>query len=307
MGKKTNKRYFWYGVLAMLLGSVNAPIIKYVTQSINPATFNVLRFSLTLLVMLPFFILNANKLTIKNLQFAIFSGFFLSISTLTFAMAIKSSTVSYIALLTLLDPITLVYFSIKITNEKINFRHLSSFILALLGALIIITSPLLASGQPTTTFYPIATLLALLMVISYPLAIIFSKLSNESYKKLPYTSIVFVQAFVVTIVSFICAKATKSFEINQFNINDVGLTLAIIYSGIVASVINRILNVLNYQKIGSAINGALWYCGIFITLIISVKILNEPLSIFALFGGAIILIAVMLSEQSLTKKYRYHR
>lgn len=301
--KNKNLKYFWFGVLAMLFGSINAPIIKHATQNISPATFNILRFALTTLLTLPFFIVNLPKLTRKNLRFAVVSGFCLALSTLSFAMAINASTASYIILLTLLEPIILVVLSVLLTKEKIKFRHLKNFSLAGFGALLIISAPIISVGNHNFSFYPFATFLALIMIISYPISIIFAKKSNEAPKKLPFISIIFIQAFIVSILSLIYAVASQSLNIDPIKQGNFSAILSIIYSGIFISIINRILNILNYQKIGSAINGALWYCGTLLSLIISIIFLDESLSIVALFGGSIILIAVALSKKTLTKKY----
>lgn len=301
MIKNKNIKYFWYGILASILGSINAPIIKYVTQYISPAAFNTLRFTLTALITLPFFLIYIKKITKKNLRFAILSGFFLSISTLTFAMAVNSSTASYITLLTLLEPVLLVISSVVLTKERVNMRHLSNFSLAGLGALIIVSAPLIAIGSHNIDFYPKATVLALIMIVCYPLCVIYAKKSNESRKKLPFISIIFVQSIVTIILNLFVTLVFGNSEFSKLNQAGLNILLPIVYSGIFVSMINRALNVISYQKIGSAINGAIWYFGNLLTLVISVIFLKESISIVALIGGCLILLAVTSINRSLAK------
>lgn len=300
---KINKKYkyFWYGVLASIFGSIHAPLIKYVTRDISPATFIILRYVLTALITLPFFFIHYKKVTKQNLRFAILSGVFLAISTLSFVMAINISTASYITLLTLLEPIALVLSSVILTKERINMRHLSNFSLAGLGALIIVSAPIISTGNLNSNFYPLATLLALIMAVCYPLCIIHSKKSNESRKKLPFLSIIFIQSIIVISLNLIVALVFDFTNLNKLNLSNPKILLPIIYSGIVISIINRALNVISYQKIGSAANGAIWYFGTLLTLITSVIFLNESISIIALLGGCLILLAITSLNKSIAK------
>ncbi|MFO0886892.1 MAG: EamA family transporter [Candidatus Nomurabacteria bacterium] len=303
---KTNKKYFWYGFLAMLLGSLNIPLMKYATESTNPATINALRYSFGALVTFPYFFKNIHKLNKNNLRYSVLSGIAIFVSSACLVIALDHSTANYVALLTILSPIMLVLFSLKMTKDKVDIRKIAGFSIALLGALIIIAGPLIKTENASLEFYPLATFFILLIVIAYPLSVIFARKANEERKKLPLTAIIFIQTIVVAILSFIWGISTSQLTLSIGITSSPSIIIPIVYSGIFVTAISRVLNVASYEKTGSAVNGILYYCGVFITLLISIIFLKEPLSIIATLGGVLILVGVVIAEYGLSIKHKIY-
>lgn len=303
---KTNKKYFWFGVLAMLFGSLNIPLMKYATYSINPITLNALRYSLATIIVLPYAIRYSSKITTTNLKYSIFSGISIFVSSICLTMALNLSTATYVTLLTILNPIMLVVFSIKMTKDKINLRKMAGFSLAGIGALLVITAPLIKTNNASLEFYPLATLYSLMIAIAFPLSVIYARKATESRKKLPLTAIIFIQTAVVAVLSIGAGLLTNKLELSSNNVFNPNVYIPIIYSGIFVCVASRVLNVISYKKTGSAINGSLYYLGTFITLLISILILKESLSLVALAGGVIILFGVALAEYGMTLKRKFN-
>ncbi len=303
---KTNKKYFWYGFLAMLLGSLNIPLMKYATESTNPATINALRYSFGALITLPYFFKHFHKLNKNNLRYSVLSGIAIFVSSAGLVIALDHSTANYVALLTILCPIMLVIFSIKMTRDKVDFKKIAGFSIALLGALVIIAGPLIKTGNASFEFYPLATFFIFLLVIAYPLAVIFARKANEERKKLPLTTIIFIQTIVVAILSFIWGITTNQFKLPISTTPNLSIIIPIVYSGVFVTAISRILNVASYEKTGSAVNGSLYYFGVFITLLISIIFLKEPISVIAMIGGVLILLGVIIAEYGLSIKHKIY-
>ncbi len=303
--KKTNKKYFWYGLIAVCLGSLNPPVIKHASQTVDPITINFLRFTIASLVTMPFFLHYLNKLTKKNIMYSLLSGFTLFFATIGFVNGVSLSTSSYVALLLLLSPITLVFFSIKMTNDKVDTKRLAGFSLAILGAILVVAGPMFLSGNTNIEFYPAATLSVGLTIVAYPIAVIFARKANESKKKLPITSIIFMQTTVIALLSLLAGVVTNKLNIANATGAELSVLLTIAYSGIMVCVLDRALNVISYEHVGSAVNGGLVYLGIFITLLVSVLVLGESLSLIALVGGVIILLGVAVTEHKLPKIHRF--
>lgn len=291
----------------MFIGSLNAPIIKHVTASLNPLMFNSVRFGLAAALTLPFFLSNLRKLSKRNTYYSVLSGVCLFISALCFAVAIDLSTATYVALLTLLHPVMLVIFSIKMTNDKIDAKRMTGFSLAALGALLVITAPLMSSGQTDIRFYPAATMLVLIMIVAYPLAIIFTRKANESRVRLPIVSAIFIQTFTIFLLSTLTTIATDNLESPTAIISNKDTILAILYSGVFICIVDRVLNVKSYEHVGSAVNGGLAYMGIFISIIVAVATLGEQLSLTAVLGGIIILIGVVITDHKLSRKHHHNQ
>lgn len=291
----------------MFIGSLNAPIIKHVTASLNPIMFNTVRFGLAAAITLPFFLMHLHKLSKRNARYSILSGVCLFISALCFAVAIDLSTATYVALLTLLHPVMLVIFSIKMTNDKVDAKRMTGFSLAALGALLVIAAPLISAGNADIRFYPLATMLVLVMIVTYPLAIIFTRKANESRVRLPIVSAIFIQTFTIFIFSLVAAIITNNLESPTAIASNKNTILAILYSGVLICIIDRVLNVKSYEHVGSAVNGGLAYMGIFISIIVAVVTLGETLSLTAVLGGIVILIGVIITDHKLPRKHRHNQ
>lgn len=304
---KTNNKYFLYGLLAAIIGSGNATIIKYTTGSFDAVSFNTLRFSLAALATLPFFLRHSHKLTPKNVRYSVSSGAALFVATICYVLAIEQSQATYVTLLTLLNPIMLVILTLRLTKDKVNKKHLAGFSIAAFGALMVAAGPMFLSGNANLSFYPIATILVFVNVVAYPLGIIFARKSSESRKKLPLVSTVFIQTSVIAALSFITATLiNKPLDGNTIASIDSTVMIGALYSGIGVGVLDRILAITSYKKIGAAITGGLAYFGIFLSLTIAVIVLNEKLSLVALVGGATILLGVYISEHHLSSKRKHH-
>lgn len=306
--KNKHTKYFLYGLLAVIIGSANATVIKYTSADINPIAFNTLRYALASIVTFPFFIRFSHKITYKNLRYSFLSGFCLFFATICYVSAINLSQATYVTLLTLLNPVMLVILTLRLTRDKVNKKHIAGFSLAGLGALLVVVGPMILHGSTNLNFYPWATLFVLVNVISYPLGIIFARKANESRKKLPLVSTVFIQTTVIATLSYLTSIIIN----HQVVLPDItsemnySVLYGIIYSGIGVGILDRILGVKSYEKIGSAIMGGLVYLGTFLSLIIAVIALEESLSLIAVIGGVIILLGVYLSEHRLPKHHKHH-
>ncbi len=293
---KTNNRYFWYGALATVLGSVNIPLMKYAVASSNHITLNALRFGMGALVTLPFIFKHSPKITKNNLKYAIYSGIAIFVSSSCLLIALNQSTANYVTLLMLLNPIMLMLYSVKMTKDKLDLKKIAGFSMAGIGALIIVATPFIVTNNTSLRIYPSATFYALLFTMFYPLSVVFARKASEGRKKLPLTAVVFVQAFVVTILNIGYGLLTKTIYLSPAVLQSPKLLLPVVYSGIFVTVLSRVLNIASYKKTGSAINGSLFYAGVFITLLVSIYFLQEPLSLTALIGGLITLAGVALSK-----------
>lgn len=303
---KTNKKYFWYGLLAVIIGSANATIIKKTTASIDPFTFNTLRYVLASMVTLPFFVQNYKRISPQNLRYSIYSGLCLFGATISYVSAINLSKATYVTLLTLVNPVFLVIFSLKLTNDTINLKRISGFSLAAIGALLVVAGPMLLSGNTDVYFYPKATILVGIQVVLYPLAVIFARKANESRKKLHIGSVIFIQTSIIAVCSLSSGVLLGKLQpINELVLSP-SLLFGIFYSGILIGVVDRILNIKSYEKVGSAVNGGLVYLGIFLSITISVTVLGETLPLIAALGGLVILLGIVVTEHGLSKKHRHN-
>ncbi len=298
---KLSNKWFWVGVLAAVISAPNATIVKYVTNSIDPFVFSAIRFALIAVVTTPYIFLARRKFNAKNFQYAIMVGVFMSIAIFTYVWAIRLSQASYVTIITLITPIIFVLLSVKLTGDKINKRSIAGITLAALGAFIIIALPIAIQQKAPAQFYPLASFLALLNTVSFPLAIIYSKKSNES--GLPLTSIFSISSWIVltfSVLLIVLFVPVKSITLSP------GIIFAIAYSGIVVALVARIIGVMSYEHIGSAVTSAIAYAETLLAVTLPVIILGEKISIYMVLGGVCILLGVYLAEHHHNNKHKRH-
>lgn len=297
---KLSNKWFLIGLFAVLIAAPNATVTKYITSNLDPFVYTVLRFGLIAIVSSPFIVFSYKKFTAKNLHYALTVGALMSIAVIVYVWAIKLSQASYVSIITLLTPIIFVLLSAKLTGEKIKMRGVAGITLAALGAFTIVALPIALQQNANVQFYPLASALALINTITFPLAIIYSKKANQA--GLPLMSIFSVSSWVVLLVSAVCVVFFAS---NTDVTLTPGLVLAIGYSGIIVALIARMLNVASYEHIGSAVSSALYYTETLLAILIPVIILGEKLSIEMVAGGCLILAGVYLAEHHKSRHYKH--
>jgi drug/metabolite transporter (DMT)-like permease len=150
-------------------------------------------------------------------------------------------------------------------------------------------------------FYPLATVLGLINCVTYTLAIIYMRKANEKGVTMP--SMVGASALVVAVISFVLFMAVGDHSKTP---TDISFWFAVGYSGIVAALIGRVLNVKAYEHVGASLMSALAYLEMFIAILIPVFVLNEKLSPAMVVGGIFILLGVYVVEHHKHPHVKHH-
>lgn len=230
---------------------------------------------------------------------------FLSIALLSYTLAIYHSQASYVSILTMLTPITLILISARYFSEKINRRKVAGIALAMIGALVVVSLPLMATGNVTTAAYPLATALTLLNCVTFALTYIYMRKANEA--GMPMMG-------VLGIISFIRAAVTAPlfllFGDTARMPNDPSFFMAVFYSAIGVSVVFRAILVSAYERIGAVSTAAVQYIETLASVVIPVLIISEKLSLEMIAGGLMILAGVYFiesKEAKVGKRWSLHR
>lgn len=298
--QKVSHKWFIIGFLGIMLAAPNATLIKYTTNSIEPALFNLIRFGLLVAVTLPFLIYHHNKINKRNFRSAALVGVFLTLAVNSFVLGIKYSQASYASILSLLSPIFFMFYSVRMTGEKISRHAIAGIATTAVGALVLVALPVALNQQGELQFYPLATLLIMISVFSYPLVIIYSKKANQA--GLPLVGTVAISGTIVFLTSALIVIANPP-EAELVLTNKLIFTLA--YSGIVVALIARSLAVASYERIGSAAISGISYVEKLVAIMIPVIFLGEELSPEMILGGALILFGVYLVEYNTPRMFKH--
>ncbi len=299
MKNKQNKPipvWAWHlvALAPVLLAAPNGMVIKMVGSEIDPAWINVLRFSIITLVLLPLLIRSIPFMTKKNIRFAILQGLMYSIAVTSYVFAINLSQASYVAVINLGIPILLMVYSVYLTRERVTRNAMVGISIAALGAFTIIGFPLLIGQGFTSDFHPLATVLALLNVAAYPLAIIFSRKATDD--GLPLTVAFGVSSSVTLAVSLGVAVLLGGAFPFEAIATQPSILLMIAYTALGVSLLARMLTVLSYKHLGSAVTGGLYYIEGFASIMLPILVLGEHMTSEMLFGGILILLGVLVAE-----------
>ncbi len=298
---KHKKPWFLYGVVGVLLAAPNGIFIKLGTNQLDPFVFNALRHIIVAVLATPFIWQARRLFTLKSATLSLVFGLLMSVAVVCYAKAIQLSNASYPSVIMLLSPIVFIVFSTMMTRDTVNRRQLAGITLAALGAFLIIGLPFVLSQQDSFRFYPTATLYMLGNVITFPLAIVFSKKAHQ--KKLPLKAIMGISFWVVCIVNALFA-GNKLTSLNVFSLSPIAI-VAVLYSGLVVAFIARDLNIRSYEHLGSGVSSALGYAETLLSVYLPLLILGETLSTELFIGGALILLGVYIAEHHDSSHHRY--
>jgi len=299
--RKTNKKYWFYlGVLGVLMSAPNATVIKYSLSSIDPFLFNALRFLLIAVLTTPALLLGIKRLKKSNTMYALKAGLFMTFAVMTYVMAINLSQASYVSIITLLTPIIFILLSAKMTGEKISQKSIAGITLAAIGAAVIVVLPIAIAQDGQLALNPLVIILALSNTVLFPLAVInFKKANEKGISMMSLMSVSSWMVFIINIAFFVFRGGTSG------NINKEAI-FGIIYSGIIVAFVGRVLNIISYEHIGSAVTSALGYLDVFLAILLPVLILDEKLSPEMIIGGILILCGVYVVEYHKSVHHKHH-
>lgn len=304
---KTTPIWVWYvlAIAAVLLAAPNGTIIKTVTELVDPLWVNSMRFSIIAITMLPFVLRAIPAMTKHNVKYALAAGVCYGVAVMSYVTAISLSQASYVAVIDLGIPIALILYSVYLTRERVSQRAVVGISIAVLGAFVVVGVPLMAQQGFESNFYPVATVLALVNVLAFPLAIIFSRKANEHGLSLGATfglsSVVVV--FVNTLAAVLMVRKIEM----DVMLSQPGILWAVIYSALAVSLLARLLTVASYRHLGSATIAGLHYVEAFLAILIPIVLLSENMTREMVVGGLLILVGVIVVESHHHPKVHGHR
>lgn len=304
--QKTIFRHKWFlvGLLSVFLAAPNSTFTKFGTDSINPILYVGLRFLVIGIVTLPFVIKAKDKLTRSNFKHTLISAMGMAVAVMSYVGAISLSQASYVSIITLITPIFFIIFSNKITGEKISRRALYGITLAMIGAMIVVLLPVAIRQSGDFVFYPLATVLALINTISFPITIIYYRRAND--EGVPIMALMNISSWVVTFISVVMLFVMTIFFNATFETPAKPAIIAVFYSAIAVALLSRAMGIKSYEYIGAVRTSALAYLETFLAILIPVVVLRESLSTEMIIGGIVILLGVFIVEHHKSIHHKHH-
>ena len=289
---KSRKSWIIIGIVYAVFAAPHSTVVKIATDSADPIYWVFVRFIALAIVLTPFIILSRKKLLKdKAWMYALGGASSLAVAILLFTIAIRHSQASYVSIITLTNPISLVVMSWLILKLKITRRWAAGITLAATGAMILVVLPIAVSSG-SMTFYPLATALGLGNSLMFSLGIILIRRANE-VSKIPLTAILGINAYITVIV---CGVLFYFFGDHSRAPSDPQFWLLALYSGFGVALFGRMIIIKVFEKLGSAFSASLAYFETMLAIVLPVFVLGENLSLTMVTGGVFILAGLYVIE-----------
>lgn len=295
--RKTHKLILWHALalVGVLLGAPNGTMVKIITEDLDPLWIGVYRFGIVALILLPAVLIAWRRFNRKNLLYSLVVGLAYAVAVITSTVSIHLSQASYVAIISLAIPILLMLFSARFMREKISRKSYIGISIAALGGFSIIAAPvLLGGGLQTGEINVLATVLAFINCLAFPFIVIYGRKANESGLNIWATigSAAIIAVVISVIIALLFGAGVPTLE-TIFTPHIFWLMLA---SAVGVTLLSRLVNIITYEHVGSAIVAALHYFENFLAIILPILILGELLTIEMVVGGFLILIGVLIIE-----------
>lgn len=205
--------------------------------------------------------------------------------------AVKISQVSNVGLIVATAPIItalLAHFFTK--SEKLNKNLFIGFLIAILGVFLV-----MFNGNFMLKLNPAGDILALCAALSWAIYSITTKKFGSKYNYLYLTRKIFFYA-LLTMIPFLF---TSEFNFDPSKLLNFTVMSNLLFLGIVASSICYVVWNFTVDKLGVVKTNNYIYLIPAITLILSVVILHEKITLYSILGALLIFCGVYVSENGL--------
>jgi drug/metabolite transporter (DMT)-like permease len=273
-------------LLVSFTWGLSFPLIKIGLQYCPPFTFVFIRFLITLIIFCIFFFKKIRKFKFEQVKYGIYLGFFLFIGFLTQTAGLKYTTASSSAFITGTNIILIPFTQILIIKSRPKFENILGIIIVVIGLYFLtnIKSEVINIGDLLTIF----------CAISFAFYIVYLDKFSE---KVDTNALIFGQFITTTFLSFLSVVF-----IERIFFENVSITLSneligsLIYNALFNTFLGLFLST-RYQKFTSPVRAGLIYNMEQVFAVISAYfILSELMTKTQLFGAAIMIIGVLISE-----------
>ena len=298
------KKHIWFivALVAVLAAAPHATVIRAWSDTADPYYLLLSRFGVAAIVILPFLLLQVKwRMLRKTWRYLAVSSLSMTTVGLLYTQAIYHSQASYVAILAMLTPIILVLVSARFFKEAITRRKVAGVALAMMGALVVVALPFVATQQLSNQFYPLATIMMIIQSVLFVAAFITMRKANEA--GMPILGVTGITAVVGVIV--LLPIWLLYGDMNKTP-TDVSFIWAAIYYGVGVTVVFRAMAIKAYEYIGAMPSAALQYVESIVAVILPILIIGERLSVAMVVGGLMILLGVYFVESHKNPHIKRH-
>ena len=271
-------KYSFLIIIATLSWGVTFPLIKISLEYMSPVIFLAIRFLISTIVMIPFI---KNRSDLTGLRQGFIAGFYLFLGYYFQTIGLYFTTPAISGFVTGLYIVLVPVIAYLIYRQRISKSDLSAVTLAFVGLLIITV------GEVSNFSLQLGDLLTFICAVGYAMQIIYVSRNN----KLDMVKFTFFQMAAVSLYSTIAIPTFKIY----FNFSSPILIFTIAFTAIFAGVVayfitNKALVYVKPEKASIIMVSEPVFAAIF-----SVILTGIPLSYYTIGGGALMVIAMLMT------------
>lgn len=222
----------------------------------------------------------------KELILLVISGIAMGFNWILLFEAYKYTTVSVATLSYYAAPVMITLVSTFLFREKMTPRKILCFVMSTLGILMITAS---GGGMSGSGRDPIGILFGLGAAVLYATVV----LLNKFIKKVDGIQRTFLQFVAAAVTLFPYVMATGGIHLGELDGKGMGLLMVV---GLVHTGVAYCMYFSSLQHVQGQEAAVLSYIDPLVAVILSVTVLREPMSLWQLVGGAMILGFTLLNE-----------
>ncbi|MDO8498754.1 MAG: EamA family transporter [bacterium] len=291
-------------IIAHLIWGANFVVAKLTLQEFPPMSLAFLRFLLATVLLLPFVLIERDKMKVDREDLpALFSigALMVTLNIAFFYAGLARTTATSASILTMIIPVLSILLSWIFLKEKIFTVNLIGIGTGLLGTVLIIGFPLLILGEQLSPQVLIGNFLIILASIVWVIGAIISKKMLQKYSTLTITAIIFLVGVLTFAIPAVNEYIQNPLWINQ--VTPVGI-FGLLFIAILSSVSAYFLFEWGLGRLGVIKADIFQYIEPIIATALAVVVLGEKLQTSFLIGASFIALGVYWS--TLAKVHHSH-
>ena len=285
-------------IIANIIWGAASPIFKFSLENIPPFTLAFIRFFFASFLFLPFTLKYLKQLTRKNIFEIVVSSFFgITVNISAFFLGLAKTTSINAPIIASAGPVFIYLLSLIFLKEVMNRKVLLGMIIALLGVLFIIFSPILFDGNSFQFGEFQGNLLFLIATLGAVFNTILNKDILRKVHPLPLTYVGFIFG-AFTFLPFMLGEL-QSWNFSQLDMKGwTGIIYGILLSSAIAYFLfNYAMSKLNAQEVG-----IFTYIDPVAAIIIAIPLLGEVPSVYFVAGSMLVFGGIFIAE----KRIQWH-
>ncbi len=280
-------------IIANVIWGMASPIFKFALTNIPPFTLAFIRFFFAGLIFLPLAIKNWQELKFIQWLKIFLVGFFgITINVSFFFMGVIKTESINVPIIASSGPVFIYFLSMIFLKEKPKSKVLIGMLIALIGVLTIIFSPVFLEGRKII----IGAIEGNLFILIATFGSVFSILIGRDILKRVNVLQVSAISFLFSSITFLPFVSRELIFWNFHSLNFVGWT-GIIFGVFFSSALAYYLFYYGVSRLHAQDVGIFTYIDPLAAIIVAAPLLHEYPNIFYIFGGLLIFGGIYFAER----------